>query len=188
MKLSSFNKKIFIFSAPSGCGKTSLARALLARRDDLAICVSHTTRPIRPAEMNGQDYHFVDKKTFEAMIEQQQFLEHAKVFDHLYGTSKAAAEMLNNEGKHVILDIDWQGARQVKESKKDVVSVFIMPPSLEALENRLKARGQDSQQVIERRMQDARDEMSHYTEYDHVIVNDDFDHSLHKLETIIDNA
>ncbi|MFT5260036.1 MAG: guanylate kinase [Saprospiraceae bacterium] len=181
-------KLIFIFSAPSGCGKTSLAQALIVKRDDLSLSVSHTTRAIRPAEVDGQDYYFVAKQQFETMIEEGQFLEHAKVFDNLYGTAKSETDRLNKAGKHVILDIDWQGARQVRERALDVISIFIMPPSLESLEKRLKARGQDSQSVIDRRMQDAKNEMSHKHEYDHIIVNDDFEHSLIEIEALFDQV
>ncbi len=179
-------KRVFIFSAPSGCGKTSLARALIAKRDDLSLSVSHTTRVIRPAEVHRRDYYFVSTSKFELMIDEGQFLEYAQVFDYLYGTAKSETDRLNAAGKHAILDIDWQGARQVRQRKSDVISIFIMPPSLESLERRLQARGQDSQAVIDRRMQDAINEMSHRDEYDHIIVNDDFDQSLLELETIFE--
>ncbi len=181
------HKGIYIFSAPSGCGKTSLAHALIAKRQDMALSVSHTTRAIRPGEEHGLDYYFIEKDQFELMIEQSQFLEHAKVYDYLYGTAKSETRRLNDEGKHVILDIDWQGAQQVR-AQCDAVSIFIMPPSLACLKKRLIARGQDSAQVIERRMQDARNQMSHSDEFDHIIVNDDFAHSLAALEAIIDSA
>ncbi len=180
------NKKIIIFSAPSGCGKTSLAKALIEQRDDVELSVSHTTRAMREGEQFGVDYYFVDQAEFMAMIEQGAFLEHAQVFDNFYGTSLAAVEQRVQSGKHVILDIDWQGARQVRESKPEIESVFIMPPSVAALEERLNTRGQDSQAVIERRMQDALSEMSHENEYTHSVVNDDFDAALSELSALLD--
>ncbi len=180
-------KKMVIFSAPSGCGKTSLARALITSRDDVALAVSHTTRAMREGEVEGVDYHFTDKKTFESMIEDNSFLEHAQVFDHLYGTSLASVEALNQQGKHVILDIDWQGARQVRDNKPMVDSVFILPPSIEVLRQRLVARGQDSEEVIERRMRDARNELSHQDEYTHHVINDDFDNALSELSDLLDS-
>ena len=179
------NKKMIIFSAPSGCGKTSLARALIASRDDVALAVSHTTRAMREGEVDGVDYHFIDKKRFESMIADNAFLEHAQVFDHLYGTSLSSVEALNQQGKHVILDIDWQGARQVRENKSDVESVFILPPSVGVLQDRLVARGQDAEEVIERRMRDAVNEMSHQDEYTHLVINDDFETALAELGDLL---
>jgi guanylate kinase len=179
------DKKLFIFSAPSGCGKTSLAQALIAARDDVAIAVSHTTRAMRPGERKGVDYYFVDKPAFEAMIEKEAFLEYARVFDNLYGTSIAAAESLMSKGCHVILDIDWQGARQVRLHYPQVVSVFIVPPSVEALEQRLRSRGQDDDATIARRMRSAKSELSHQDEYQHIIINDDFNAALTQLNAIL---
>ncbi len=182
------NKKIYIFSAPSGCGKTSLAQALIDSRDDVAVAISHTTRARRKGEQDGKDYYFVDTETFERMIERDEFLEYAQVFDNLYGTSKATAQALISQGKHVILDIDWQGARQVREQFPKTETVFIVPPSIEALEQRLRARGQDDDETIARRMQGARNELSHQDEYSYRIVNDNFEHALSELNALFDLA
>ena len=178
---------ILILSAPSGGGKTSLARSLVERRDDVEIAVSHTTRKIRPGEQDGVHYFFVDTATFEEMIAKNRFIEHARVFDHYYGTSVNAIEKLLANGKHAILDIDWQGARNVRARFPDATSVFVMPPSVEALENRLRERKQDSEEVIQRRMRDAQNEMSHKDEFDVIIVNDDFDTALDELERELDS-
>ena len=176
---------VLILSAPSGAGKTSLARALVDSHDDAELTVSHTTRQQRPGETDGQHYYFVDKPTFEEMIENDQFIEHAVVFDHYYGTSVKTIEALILNGKHAILDIDWQGARNVRKKFPKARSVFIMPPSLDALEERLRQRRQDSDEIIARRMRDAKNEMSHRDEYDSVIINDDFDMALAELKAIL---
>jgi guanylate kinase len=176
---------LFIFSAASGGGKSSLAQALSERDNDIGISISHTTRDPRPGEINGQHYHFVTVAQFEELVVQDQFLEHARVFDHYYGTSRQAVQLLLDQGKHVILDIDWQGARSIKANMPEAVSIFILPPSREELERRLRARGQDSEDIIKRRMADAISEMQHYSEFDHVIVNDDFDAALNDLDAII---
>ncbi len=179
------DKKLYIFSAPSGCGKTSLAQALIASRDDAAIAISHTTRAMRPGEHDAVDYYFTRTQNFEEMIARGEFLEYARVFGNLYGTSIAVAEQLMARGQHVILDIDWQGARQVREHYPDVVSIFIVPPSVETLEQRLRARGQDDEATIARRMQGAKEELAHQDEYDHIIVNDDFDTALAELGEVL---
>jgi guanylate kinase len=179
------DKKLFIFSAPSGCGKTSLAQALIESRDDVAIAISHTTRAMRPGEHDAVDYYFTGTQNFEEMINREEFLEYARVFGNSYGTSIAAAEKLMARGQHVILDIDWQGARQVREHYPNVVSVFIVPPSVETLEQRLRARGQDDEATIARRMQGAKEELAHQHEYDHIIVNDDFDTALAELGKLL---
>ncbi|WP_116963265.1 guanylate kinase [Fastidiosibacter lacustris] len=175
--------KVYIVSAPSGAGKTSLLKAFIKNQTNLGICVSHTTRKPRPLEINGVHYHFVSKDVFEQMIKEGAFIEYAQVFDHYYGTSKNAISVLTEKGLDVILEIDWQGATQARENfKSNCVSIFILPPSLSALYERLKKRGQDSDEIIQRRMQDAKNEVSHANEYDYVIVNDDFDEALKDLE------
>ena len=176
---------VMILSAPSGAGKTSLARKLVERRPDAALAISHTTRPRRPGETHGVDYYFIDKAGFEGMIADARFIEHATVFSHHYGTSVEAIDRLISQGKHAILEIDWQGARTVRRKFPEARSVFIMPPSLAALEARLKSRRQDADEVIAGRMRAAVDEMSHSDEYDHVIVNDRFDQAFASLEAIL---
>jgi len=178
---------ILILSAPSGGGKTSLARALVASRDDVEITVSHTTRGQRPGEEDGIHYHFVGRPTFEKMISEGDFIEYATVFDHYYGTSVKAIEKLILNGKHAILDIDWQGARNVRKKYPAATSVFVMPPSIEALEQRLQQRKQDSTEVIARRMRDAKNEMSHKDEFDIIIINDHFDTALTELGSVLDS-
>lgn len=176
---------LFILSAPSGAGKTTLAKALVDALPDVAISVSHTTRAKRPGEQDGVDYIFVSEPEFLASVAAGEFLEHAQVFDHRYGTARAAVERLLQQGKNVILDIDWQGARAVKKAMPQAKSVFVLPPSREALAKRLAGRGQDSQAVIERRMRAAVSEMEHYKEFDYQIVNDDFAAALADLKAII---
>ena len=176
---------LFIVSAPSGAGKTSLVRALCDRMDNLVLSVSHTTRARRPGELEGVDYHFVDTNAFETSVANAGYLEYAQVFDNYYGTSRRKTESLMQVGKNVVLEIDWQGARQVREAMPATpLSVFIIPPSLEALEQRLRGRGQDSDQVIARRMLDAKEQIKHYDEYDYLVVNDDFDVALNELSSI----
>jgi guanylate kinase len=177
---------LFTISAPSGAGKTSLVRALLEKRaGSVAVCVSHTTRPMRPGDVDGSDYHFVDREAFDRMIANGEFLEHARVFDNFYGTARVSAETLLASGKHVILEIDWQGARQVKREMPETVGIFILPPSRAALERRLRARGTDDEAIIERRMRDADREMSHYQDADYLVVNDDFEQALFDLDAIV---
>ena len=175
---------ILIISAPSGAGKTSLARALIEQYPEAALSVSHTTRPQRPGEIEGRDYHFVSPDTFAEMVEAGEFVEHARVFDHAYGTSYVALQALTEAGKCVILEIDWQGARRVRSAFPASRSVFLKPPSLAALEERLLNRGQDSDAVIARRLEEAAAEMTHADEYDHVLVNDEFDATLAELARI----
>ena len=177
--------KLIILSAPSGGGKSSLAKALIEADDSVAVSVSHTTRAPRPGEHNGIDYHFIDVQEFQKMVADDQFLEHAQVFDNFYGTSVQAVESLLAAGKHVLLDIDWQGMRGIKARLPEAISVFILPPSREELENRLRSRGQDSEEIIARRMADAESEMSHYNEFEHVVINDDFEAALADLQAIV---
>ncbi|MFP4697042.1 guanylate kinase [Thiohalospira sp.] len=176
---------LYVISAPSGAGKTSLVRALVEHTPDIAVSVSHTTRPPRAGETDGVDYHFVDVPTFEAMVAEGAFLEHAKVFDNYYGTSRNAALDGVDEGRDVILEIDWQGARQVRESIPQSVGIFILPPSRAVLAERLQGRGQDSAEVIQRRMEAAQAEMAHFDEFDYLVVNDDFDTALAELGSIV---
>jgi len=175
---------LYIFSAPSGAGKTSLVTALLENTDNIMVSVSHTTRAPREGETDGQHYHFIDVPTYNKMVEDGAFVEHAQVFDNFYGTSQPAIEAKLAEGIDIILEIDWQGARQVRE-RMDATSVFILPPSRPELENRLRGRGTDSDEIIERRMSDAISEMEHYGEFDYIVVNDDFDTALAELKAIV---
>ncbi|WP_162902279.1 guanylate kinase [Facilibium subflavum] len=176
---------VYIVSAPSGAGKTSLLKALVKTVRGICVCVSHTTRPPRPGETDGQDYYFVDQITFKDMINNDDFVEYAKVFDYYYGTSKKSIEALIQQGLDVILEIDWQGARQARSIfGDDCTRIFIMPPSLKVLRERLVARGQDAEHVIEKRMAQALDEASHANEYDYVVVNEDFDEALNDLKAI----
>lgn len=177
--------RLFIFSAASGTGKTSLAKALVEQMPDVAFSVSHTTRAPRPGEQNGVHYYFVTPQQFDEMVAADRFLEHARVFGNSYGTSRAVTENLLRQGKSVIFDIDWQGARAIKEKMPEAVSIFILPPSRAALEERLTGRGQDAPEVIARRMREAVSEMSHYKEFDHLVVNDDFNAALADLKAII---
>jgi guanylate kinase len=176
---------LFIISAPSGAGKSTLINALLKQHADMQLSVSHTTRSPRPGESNGVQYHFTDVPTFKQLIEQQQFIEWAEVFGNYYGTSKAALADKLAQGIDVFLDIDWQGARQIKQQLPFVTSIFILPPSVEALEQRLNQRGQDSAEVIAGRMAKARDEISHADEYDYWVVNDDLELALQQFSGII---
>lgn len=176
---------VFIVSAPSGAGKTSLVRALLETVSQITVAVSHSTRPIRTGERDGVDYYFIQPAVFQRMATEGAFLEQAHVFDHWYGTSRLAVESEWAQGKDVILEIDWQGARQIRERLPQCVSVFILPPSLEALRDRLTQRGEDEAAVIERRMRDAVNEISHYGEYDYLIVNDNFGKALSDLQAIV---
>ncbi|WP_417349767.1 guanylate kinase [Ferrimonas sp.] len=177
---------LFIVSAPSGAGKSSLIGALLKDKPaDMQVSVSHTTRAPRPGESDGVHYHFVDKEAFKALIDQGAFFEWAEVFGNYYGTSRVTIEQTLDKGIDVFLDIDWQGARQVKALMPEAIGIFILPPSREELERRLNSRGQDSADTIAARMADAVDEMSHYDEYDYLIVNEDFDTALADLSAIV---
>jgi guanylate kinase len=176
---------LYIISAASGAGKTSLVKALLQQDDQVRVSVSDTTRAPRPGEEQGVDYFFRSKEEFEQRVEQGDYIEHAQVFDNFYGTSESAVRGLLEQGLDVILEIDWQGAEQVRRRFDDVVSIFVLPPSRQELQNRLESRGQDSEEIIARRMRDARSEMSHYGEYDYLVVNDDFDQALWQLQTIM---
>lgn len=176
---------LYIFAAPSGAGKTSLVKALLDKSDGIEVSVSHTTRAPREGEVDGVNYHFTDVTAFNAMVNEGAFLEHAQVFDNLYGTARANIEDRLAAGVDVILEIDWQGARQVRQQFPDSLGVFILPPSRQALEDRLRGRGQDGDEIIARRMQDAESEMSHYAEFDYLVINDDFDTALEELKAII---
>lgn len=176
---------LFIVSAPSGAGKTSLVRELIESLDGIQVSVSHTTRERREGEVDGVNYHFVDVARFEAMVEQGDFFEYARVFDNYYGTSRSAVQAMLAAGQDVILEIDWQGARQVRAQLPDAVSVFILPPSREELERRLAGRGTDEHAVIARRMRDAVDEMSHHDEYDYLVINDDFTTALRELQSLV---
>ena len=176
---------LYIISAPSGAGKTSLVKKLITKMDDLIVSVSHTTRQTRDGEVHGKDYFFVDVETFRTMQGENAFLECAQVFDNFYGTAQQTVEANLTQGHDVILEIDWQGAEQVRRLMPDSVSIFILPPSIETLRQRLEARGKDNSEIIERRMQDAVTEMSHYPEFDYLIVNDSFSEALDALKSIV---
>lgn len=180
---------LFILSAPSGAGKSSLISALLKQKSArlMQVSVSHTTRQPRPGEVNGQHYHFISVEKFKHQINKHEFYEYAEVFDNFYGTSESAIDDQLAKGIDVFLDIDWQGAQQVRMKKPDVTTIFISPPSKQELEARLRSRGQDSEYVIESRMAQAKAECSHYQEFDYIIVNDDFDQALVDLTTIVNN-
>ncbi len=175
---------LYIVSAPSGAGKTSLVKALIDAQTQIRVSVSHTTRGMRPGETDGLNYHFVSRDSFLQMLEHNEFLEHAEVFGNLYGTSQRWLEKTLAEGFDLILEIDWQGAQQVRKLMPQAKSIFILPPSQEALRQRLNNRGQDSDEIIEQRMREAVSEMSHYVEYDYLVINDDFATALDDLKAI----
>jgi guanylate kinase len=175
---------LYIVSAPSGAGKTSLVKALIDAQPSIRVSVSHTTRAMRPGEVDGVNYHFVERAEFVRMIEHGDFLEQAEVFGNLYGTSQSTLQQTLDEGHDLILEIDWQGAEQVRRLMPDARSVFILPPSQQALRQRLTNRGQDSESIIEARMTEAVSEMSHYVEYDFLVINDDFAAALEDLKAI----
>jgi guanylate kinase len=177
--------RVFVIAAPSGAGKTSLLRALMAREPSLGFSVSYTTRRPRPNEVEGRDYHFVSLERFEAMIAAGAFVEHARVFDNYYGTASATVEAALAEGQDLVLEIDWQGAQQVRARLPEAHHIFILPPSLAALEGRLRKRSTDSDAVIARRLQDSVNELSHWREFDFVVINDNFELALEDLHTIV---
>ena len=176
---------LFILSAPSGAGKTSLVKALIASLDNVVVSVSHTTRPSRPGEVDGVNYHFVDEETFLKLRSEDGFFEWAEVFGNLYGTAKAGIDDQLARGIDVILEIDWQGARQIREQRDDAVSLFILPPSTATLRQRLTTRGQDNDEVIEKRMLAAKAELAHYNEADFLVLNDVFERALEDLQSIV---
>lgn len=177
---------MLVLSSPSGAGKTTIARRLLDEDGDLALSISHTTRPKRKGETDGKDYHFIDKGTFTRMRDQGAFLEWAVVFDNYYGTTREPVEQALRQGRDVLFDVDWQGADALRESAKDdVVSVFILPPSAQALEERLRTRAEDSEEVVSKRMRGASNEIQHWDEYDYVVVNFDIDRSVEAVRAIL---
>ena len=183
--MTSYRGTLFTISAPSGAGKTSLVNALVTRNEDIKVSVSHTTRAVRPGEQDCSNYHFVDENRFLSMLEQNAFLEHAIVYGNYYGTSSAWVDETLSAGYDVILEIDWQGAAQVHKQLPESVAIFILPPSQQALLERLTQRGQDENEVIKHRLAQAKDDISHYVESDYLIVNDNFGTALVELEAII---
>lgn len=177
---------MLVLSSPSGAGKTTISRRLLELDDNLNLSISATTRPKRPGEVAGVDYHFTDETEFKLWVNRGEFLEHASVFGYYYGTPRTPVENALNEGRDILFDIDWQGTQQLAEKmRRDLVSVFILPPTTAELERRLRARAQDSEQVIISRMNKASDEMSHWSEYDYIIVNKNIDDSVHAVQAIL---
>jgi len=180
-----YSGNLYIVAAPSGGGKTSLVRKLVNTLDRIEVSISHTTRPVRPGEKDSADYFFVGEEEFIGMVNDNAFIEHARVFNHLYGTSAAQISERLKYGIDVVLDIDWQGAKQIRRTFPEAISIFIIPPSLEELKLRLMNRRQDKDEVISDRMKKAQDELSHYPEFDYLIVNDDFEHAASELEAIV---
>lgn len=180
--------RLFVIAAPSGAGKTSLVRALMERVPALRFSISYTTRARRPTEEHGRDYFFVGKDEFSRMVDAGEFLEHATVFDNSYGTSRGQVDQSLSGGQDLILEIDWQGAAQVRRALPECVSIFILPPSRAELERRLRGRGTDTEEVIQRRLRDAASDMAHWREFDRVVVNDDFDRALGELQAIVAGA
>ena len=177
---------MFVLSSPSGAGKTTLSRLLLKDEPDVALSISVTTRPMRPGEIDGRDYHFIDRARFDAMVKSDELLEHAEVFGNQYGTPRKPVEAALSAGRDVLFDIDWQGTQQLRDKAgNDLVSVFLLPPSVAELERRLKARAQDSDEVIRSRMARATHEMSHWAEYDYVLINRDLDEAFERVRTIL---
>jgi len=178
--------RLYVISAPSGAGKTSLVKALLQGEPRLRLSISHTTRKRRPTELEGREYHFVQKREFDQLAGRGEFLEHAQVFDNNYGTSRAFVESQLTQGHDVLLEIDWQGAQQVRRAMPECVSIFVLPPARQTLSERLARRATDTPEVIRRRLKDAAGDMSHYDEFDYVVVNDDFDPAVADLKRIIE--
>lgn len=177
---------MLVLSSPSGTGKTTIARDVISLEEELSLSISVTTRPKRESEREGKDYHFVDEKTFSQMVEKKEFLEHAEVYGHHYGTPKASIESLLSKGIDVIFDIDWQGTQQLKEiAMSDLVSVFLLPPTFKDLEKRLNKRGEDSEETVFNRMSKASDEISHWAEYDYIIINQKLPMSIHAVRSIL---
>ena len=183
--MSNIPARLFVIAAPSGAGKTTLVKALTTRNPELRFSISYTTRTKRRNEAHGVDYLFVDKDEFDRLLADGALLESAEVFDNLYGTSREQVERNLGDGYHVILEIDWQGAQQVRAAMPDCITVFILPPSREELERRLRSRGTDADEVIERRLRDALSDMSHWDEFDYVIFNDDLDQAVADLEAVL---
>jgi len=186
--MSKITGTLFVISAPSGAGKTSLVERCLHDNPNLRVSVSHTTRAPRSGEVNGKNYHFVDKSTFEKMVAEAAFLESALVFGNYYGTSHAEVKKQLAAGYDLVLEIDWQGAQQVRRQFENLVSIFILPPSIDILKYRLTARGQDGEHTIASRLAEAREEISHYLEFDYLVVNDDFEQAAKNLNTIFTSA
>jgi guanylate kinase len=178
--------RLYVVSAPSGAGKTSLVRALMEREPRIRFSVSYTTRKPRPNEIPGRDYHFVTPERFAEMIARDEFLEHAQVFDNCYGTGVRAVEEALANGEQLLLEIDWQGARQVRARLPEARSIFILPPTRQALEQRLKGRSTDSDEVIQRRLRDAAEDLTHWAEFDYVVINDQFDAALKDLRAVVE--
>jgi guanylate kinase len=185
--MSTARGRLFVISAPSGAGKTSLVHALREQRPALGVSISHTTRAPRPHEQNGREYYFVSIDQFKALLAEGAFLEHAQVFDNYYGTGRAQLNTTLDAGRDIILEIDWQGARQVRQSWPGAIGIFILPPSRAELERRLRSRATDSEAVIARRLRDAADEMSHCREFHYAVVNDRFEQALAELGAILDD-
>lgn len=177
---------LYVIAAPSGTGKTTLVKALVESVPGLTVSISHTTRPKRPNETEGVNYYFISKNEFETMISQGDFLEHAVIFDHLYGTSKRWVEQTLSNGMDVILEIDWQGHHQIKQLFSEAISIFILPPSLQDLEERLCKRNQDQLEVIKKRLEDVHTTLLHLYDFDYLVINDDFMHALHELKIIVE--
>jgi guanylate kinase len=179
--------RLYVVAAPSGAGKTSLVKALMEREPRIQFSVSYTTRPPRPNEIPGRDYHFVGQERFQEMIANREFLEHAQVFDNCYGTGVRTVQEALANGEQLLLEIDWQGARQVRSRIPEAVSIFILPPSRQALEQRLKGRSTDSEEVIQRRLRDAAEDLGHWREFDYVVINDQFEQAIADLQAIVDD-